>query len=161
MSLPSPPRLVPACGQNTAVEAKRCGTCKVEKPIDQFNNDRSQKDGKTRRCKACQRDVNLRWQQANPASRKHGRSTQLMIKYGLTPQRYNEMLEAQRGCCAICGVPEAESRGRNPGRLCVDHDHDTGVVRGLLCSPCNARLGKAADVAWLQSAMNYLKEGPR
>ena len=60
----------------------------------------------------------------------------LRTQYGLTLEQYEEMLLAQRGVCAIC------SKTRVGGRLLhIDHDHATGVVRGLLCSSCNGRLG--------------------
>jgi hypothetical protein len=62
----------------------------------------------------------------------------LREKYGLTPAQYQEMHDAQRGLCAICG--QAETRrgsGGKPRRLSVDRDHRTGVVRQLLCGRCN------------------------
>lgn len=60
------------------------------------------------------------------------------------------MLEAQGGCCAICKAPKGN-------KLCVDHDHRTGKVRGLLCSNCNAGLGMFKDSEdLLQSAKGYL-----
>lgn len=65
----------------------------------------------------------------------------LLDTYGLTPEDYDNMLEAQGGGCAICGrSPEEESR-----RLCVDHDHETGENRGILCNSCNVMLGGARD----------------
>ena len=72
-------------------------------------------------------------------------------KYKLTAKDKAAMLHAQGGLCAICG---------SSGRLVVDHDHDSGSVRGLLCSGCNAGLGLLGDSAeGLQSALTYLKEG--
>ncbi len=60
-------------------------------------------------------------------------------KYGLTEERYQEMLEAQGGVCAICQKPPKTIR------LSVDHDHRTGRVRGLLCYCCNYGLGWFSD----------------
>jgi hypothetical protein len=57
-------------------------------------------------------------------------------QFGITQAQYDEMLIQQEGVCAICRRPQS---GRN--RLAVDHDHNTGKVRGLLCSMCNAALG--------------------
>ena len=54
--------------------------------------------------------------------------------YGLEPGEYDRMLEAQDGRCAICGKQPRTKR------LSVDHDHNTGRVRGLLCQPCNRGL---------------------
>jgi len=64
--------------------------------------------------------------------------------YGLTPEMYSEMLDSQGGKCAIC-LSEVPNKTR-PGRLfCVDHDHATGKVRGLLCCACNSWLGVIKD----------------
>ncbi|MBM3661163.1 MAG: hypothetical protein FJW95_16895 [Actinobacteria bacterium] len=62
------------------------------------------------------------------------------------------MLEAQGGGCAICGRPEPEG-----GSLHVDHDHETGAVRGLLCFRCNGALGNLDEnVERLADAIAYL-----
>jgi len=65
------------------------------------------------------------------------------------------MEQAQGGVCAICGKPEATARTK---RLCVDHCHETGKVRGLLCSHCNRAIGLLGDsCAILASAITYLE----
>lgn len=56
---------------------------------------------------------------------------------------------AQDGRCAICGDL--------PKRLCIDHDHKTGRVRGLLCIQCNARLAYVEDPDWMAAATRYLR----
>ena len=76
----------------------------------------------------------------------------LKYSYGITLEDYNEMLASQKGVCAICNQPCATGR-----KLCVDHDHKTGKVRGLLCNDCNAGIGKLKDSsAILKTAANYL-----
>lgn len=61
--------------------------------------------------------------------------------FGITLKQYDEMLDAQGSRCAICGkTPEDNGR-----RLAVDHDHNTGEIRGLLCVSCNMGLGKFGD----------------
>lgn len=72
---------------------------------------------------------------------------------GLTVEQYAEMLAAQGGRCAICGkTPEAQGY-----RLAIDHDHETGENRGLLCWACNSGLGKLGDnVEGLEAALRYL-----
>jgi hypothetical protein len=74
----------------------------------------------------------------------------LAKKYKLTKQQYEEILQEQGGVCAICG-------GTCKRRLAVDHDHDTGKVRGLLCSRCNRALGYFQDsTEILQNALKYI-----
>ena len=74
----------------------------------------------------------------------------LKAQYGITPEQYTEMVVAQGGVCLIC---REVSEG-----LCVDHDHVTGKVRGLLCHECNMALGKMKDdPARLRSAAEYLE----
>lgn len=69
------------------------------------------------------------------------------------------MLEAQEGVCAICGKPETKP---NAKYLAVDHNHETGVIRGLLCNNCNRALGLLGDnVETLQNAINYLLKHER
>lgn len=70
---------------------------------------------------------------------------------GLTEAEYHELLATQDGLCAICRS--------EPGHyaLAIDHDHATGVVRGLLCTNCNVGLGHFKDdPAVLQAALAYL-----
>jgi hypothetical protein len=74
--------------------------------------------------------------------------------YGITELEYARMFVAQDGVCATC--KEVDPTGR---ALAVDHDHDTGKVRGLLCNMCNLALGKVKDnIALLEAMIAYLKE---
>ena len=120
------------------------------------------------RCKPCESAKSAEW---NDAHIEHRLDQHLRRRYGITLIRYNEMLEAQNGCCAICGDPPgvtfgrlSERReGRRYGRmrvpqLVVDHDHATGEVRGLLCVPCNGGIGLLRDnPEVLRSALKYLE----
>jgi len=84
------------------------------------------------------------------------RSEYVVKSYGLTLQKYDEMLAKQNGGCAICGSKVAKTQ-RN-GRFCVDHDHETGEIRGLLCAPCNRGIGLLQDNAdILQAGAAYLR----
>ena len=77
-------------------------------------------------------------------------------RYGLTPEAYAILLEAQLHKCALCKKPTRELKSK----LCVDHDHRTGRVRGLLCRPCNLWLMHDRDtVEALQNAIDYLTKG--
>jgi hypothetical protein len=79
------------------------------------------------------------------------RGQNLWCKYGLTLAKYDEMVVAQAGRCAICG--------RGGERLHVDHSHSTGTVRGLLCHQCNKALGLLQDnSSLLREAARYLEK---
>lgn len=69
--------------------------------------------------------------------------------YGLGPGEYEKMYEEQGGHCAICQRATGKTK-----RLAVDHDHDTGLVRGLLCGPCNKMVGyfRNSSEAFLRAA---------
>ena len=91
---------------------------------------------------------------ANPeAFRRSQRTHRLRKIYGIDQAEYDAMFERQGGRCAICRRPPKSGR-----RLHVDHDHDTGKVRGLLCMPCNVFIGWIAeDVIVLKRAIAYLR----
>jgi Autographiviridae endonuclease VII len=74
---------------------------------------------------------------------------QLRSKYGITLQEFEEMERAQHGCCAIC--QEAK-------KLVVDHNHQTGKVRELLCYRCNTVVGLIETYKILDTAINYLRK---
>ena len=75
--------------------------------------------------------------------------------YGLDWEAYNTLLDRQGGKCAICGL--LSTRNGAPLKLAVDHDHDTGEVRGLLCDKCNRGLGMFNESKErLQAAIDYL-----
>lgn len=75
----------------------------------------------------------------------------LKHRFGITSADYYEMLKEQKSVCAICGEKD---ENRN---LHVDHDHETGEVRGLLCKQCNHGLGNFRDnKQYLNSAIEYL-----
>lgn len=80
----------------------------------------------------------------------------------MTPADYDAMLASQGGRCAICGrtdeiVPTQRGSGQRR-RFCVDHDHDTGRVRGILCNLCNTGIGALRhDPMLLRAAIDYLR----
>lgn len=101
---------------------KRCARCEEIKPHAQWSRNATSSDGLAAYCKACNAVRDRAWQ--------------LKRKYGITEQRYQEMVSEQVGRCAICLVAKAEH---------VDHDHETGKVRAVLCFNCNAALGHFKD----------------
>ena len=90
-----------------------------------------------------------KWTMANP---RKVRNKTLLYTSGITLEEYEAMLKSQKGVCAIC--KRISSDGRN---LCVDHNHKTGKIRGLLCSWCNKGLGSFRDERKrLAEAVRYL-----
>jgi hypothetical protein len=85
------------------------------------------------------------------------RNASMKWRYGLYLEDLDEIYESQDHRCAICNVTEAEGP---KNRFHVDHDHESGEVRGLLCQNCNIGLGKFKDnVEFLEQAIAYLKAG--
>lgn len=79
---------------------------------------------------------------------KNQKTYQLRVKYGLSFEDYEELLIAQEGRCAICNRMK---------KLHVDHCHETGKVRGLLCNNCNCGIGNLQDsVEIVKKALDYL-----
>lgn len=126
-----------------------CSRCGNWKPADQFAPS-AQRNG--RQCRACRAEVS----RDNYTPEKRRRSN-LKFKFNISPEDYDEMLCEQNNRCAICGTDE-------PGRsgvefFHVDHDHETGRVRGLLCQGCNTGIGNLKeDIFVLESAIVYLQQ---
>lgn len=91
---------------------------------------------------------------STPEAKAAARAYQLMKKFGITVDRYNEMLAEQNGVCAICaGNPRGQWN-----RFHVDHDHNDGKIRGLLCQDCNTALGLLKDNPNLmEKAASYVR----
>ena len=102
-------------------------------------------------CKAC-RDA--RGYKNLSIERKKARG---LRQYNLSWEAYNVLLQRQGGVCAICQTPDP--RDRRFRFLTVDHNHQTGVVRGLLCSSCNRGLGYFKDnEEVIARALTYIRE---
>jgi hypothetical protein len=158
---------------------KTCTRCGARKDESAFNRRMASTDGLAAQCKDCQsmyarsetgravarrsyqknreREIarSMAWKKANRAAyRMARREWELQTKYGMSTAEYAAMLAAQDEVCAIC-------RTDDPGRgkaWCVDHDHATGRVRGLLCWSCNNGLGLFADdPVRLKAAIEYLE----
>lgn len=72
----------------------------------------------------------------------------LLRTYGLTIEDFDQMVRLQQGLCAMCG--------KQPKRFVVDHNHQTEIVRGLLCDKCNVGLSYIEDNVFLKQAHDYL-----
>ena len=164
------PRRDPA---DVDVDAKACSKCERRLPLDAFYKRATALDGRMSRCKDCCRDAyNKRYAEdenfrayrrdrddgyyARSAERRRTRRFRdTLAKYGITEEQYNKLTAKQGGVCAICGQ---RPTGNGPNRrLVVDHHHDSGQVRGLLCGPCNTGLGLFMDDPdRLAAAVRYL-----
>lgn len=115
---------------------KECSECKIEKTLTSefFYQDNRMKSGFANRCIVCSRKVNRLYYQKN---REKQRERNINRLYGITTKEYDIMYNIQDGRCGICGIHRDELK--RP--LDIDHDHETGEVRGLLCFKCNAILG--------------------
>ena len=91
----------------------------------------------------------------NPVSR---RNAHLKHRYGITTDEYDAFLLAQGGVCGICGkLPGDDQPHHWKGKLAVDHCHDSGKVRGLLCNDCNAGIGHLGTERVALAAAEYLR----
>lgn len=155
---------------------KTCSTCKVEKPLEEFGKDKYNNDGYTYNCKVCRRADNKAWRDNNKEKVKEinarghekrkayyqsgvgiesSRRAHLKRRFNMTLEEYNVMSEAQEHKCYICGKPEMNNKNKV---LCVDHNHETGAIRGLLCGLCNTGLGNFLDKKErLIKAIKYLE----
>ena len=143
--------------ENTWVEAslsKRCLRCGEEKPLTAFHRQALNSDGVRQPCADCRNDGGRkRYAENLDGHREATRRRQYKHRYGLTYEQYEALLAA--AACGICGATQSAR-----GKLCVDHDHETGRLRGFLCTECNLALGYLKDdPTLLRRALEYLGEG--
>lgn len=144
---------------------KRCPKCQQEKFFSAFGKDRTKKLGLSSYCLDCgkaSRKTNYakdpvrekkKLKQYYEINKDRARAYSIKALYGIGPEDYRSMLVQQNHSCKICKTHENNLKRR----LFVDHCHETGKVRGLLCQYCNTMLGNAKDnVLVLQSAIAYL-----
>lgn len=138
----------------------RCSFCGLFKGDDQFSPAQRWNGSKRKssyECRTCSTARARRYRAKLPQGKKAEKARQwhLSTLYGMTEECYEKMLSEQDGKCAIC-------RGDDPkhvsGKWNIDHDHSTGKVRRLLCSPCNKGIGHFSDnPALLRAAADYLE----
>lgn len=120
-----------------------CITCRTERDKKR----RSSPEERARQAQAMRE-----WAKKNPEKVAYTERKRAVGRYGLTVERYDAMLAEQGGVCAIC-----HEKCKSGRRLSVDHEHDTGRVRGLLCGNCNQGLGRFRDSPELfMAALKYL-----
>lgn len=147
---------------------KICTHCKNDLPISSFGIAKGYRGGRRTQCNKCRTDLGRgRWRTdqfrerraARRAeniheARKSDRERKRKQNYGLSADDIARLLEQQGGGCALC---KTKKPGGRYDVFCVDHCHETGRVRGLLCNRCNVALGALGDnVAGLAAALAYV-----
>ncbi len=143
---------------------KICRVCKLEKPLTSFYADKNSKDGRRSDCSTCKDASTSKWrkdnaeyynrtmreyQAANPLQRD---DCDLRRKYGVSRLWFDETLVAQDHKCAICLKPNTATKRR----LAVDHHHESGKVRGILCYNCNRLLHAFDNKDLYEKILKYL-----
>jgi ribosomal protein S27AE len=139
-----------------SIEFKTCTKCGQEKWLAEFYRRSRQETSVRPVCKACHNARTVLNQKRDPDHVRKERAWRLRREYGISPERYEEMLIDQRGRCAVCGLSFVADRRET--RPYVDHCHSSGAVRGLLCLACNTGLGQFEDdPGRLKAAIEYLE----
>lgn len=145
----------------TTPKVKQCSKCKKIKRHQSFFPDARNRSGLSSECKDCRATMTRAWKSrwpkeynAREAFRRQER------EFGVSFEEYTAMHEAQDGLCAICHKPEIRKHQSGKVKtLAIDHDHQTGAIRDLLCSSCNNALGAFGDSPeLLLAAIAYLKK---
>ncbi len=129
-------------------DSKQCRGCKEQKPITDFHScERSRQQSRCKKCKSL-------WAKKYYAENEHVRNRSKWGRYGITEAERVKIRSFQDGKCAVC-----KDTLKGGKREHIDHCHDTGIVRGILCSECNTGIGKLGDSAeLLRIAANYLEQ---
>ncbi len=129
---------------------KTCNECKLKKSKEEFYTNNSLHDKLTGRCKQCINDKYRQQVIKNPeAVRLKQKEKDLKGRYNLSLLEYESMLTTQEGKCGIC---------RKETKLVVDHCHNTGKVRMLLCVGCNNKLGIIENEIMFNGLMEYIEK---
>jgi hypothetical protein len=135
---------------------KACKVCEVEKPIEEFRFANKAQTVRSPYCKACA--VKL----TNAYRVTKGRTQDKCARLRTTVAWFYAQLEKQNNLCAICGNPETQKHGNNGSEkirsLAIDHNHENGKIRGLLCFRCNTALYQLEKNGrdWAHKAVEYL-----
>jgi len=141
---------------------KKCTKCQEVLPLTAFSKHGRHKDGLRFRCKSCESQDAKDKRQKDLATDYEGtrakeRANNLKRMFDISIEYWKQKANAQDNKCAICSKECITGK-----RLCVDHDHETGQIRDLLCTNCNQGLGKFQDdPQLLEKAADYLRKHGR
>jgi hypothetical protein len=142
---------------------RECFDCKKALPFDSFNSNKGNWDGSdlSAYCKSCAKKRINTYRKNFPWIVQYKKWTwYIRDNYNITTDDYCRMWKEQDGCCKICkGWYKGKTNGGSEClTFCIDHCHDTGKIRGLLCRDCNTGLGHFNDdIKRLEGAIDYLK----
>lgn len=138
---------------------KLCSRCKNIKPESEFYKNKSKEDGYSHNCKECGKYYTKKWKSENRDAvkrynKKNSINRNLIKRYGITLDDKRNMLNIQNNRCKICGNEFEEESS-----AFVDHKHENGLVRGLLCTKCNTAIGYLQDnPKIIANAMLYVSQ---
>lgn len=136
---------------------KKCKNCGEDKPNEEYYKRVASKDGLAFNCKSCSDETAREWNNRNTDKRfETRRKSHLRRKFDISLEQYSELLKKQNNCCAVCERHVSEFNKE----LAVDHNHQTGEIRGLLCTNCNYRLvAKHTNGELLRKIADYVEQG--
>ena len=160
-------------------KTKKCSKCGGNKSLNDFHTRKVSKDGRAYLCKECNNRRNKKYSESKQGKKvietyyrknrdkilqrgrahyrtERGRDVKrrghFKQRYGITLEQHEQLYVIQNGCCKICGEPVAYDK------VCVDHDHKTNMIRGLLCNRCNTGIGLLGDtLEKIMRAVRYLE----
>lgn len=137
-------------------QQKTCTQCNQWKSLCEFQY---RKDTKLHRseCHACVKQRKIEYYSV-PKRQRERRNNSFLLNYGITHDDYDRLLAKQGNACAICGTTDPSGKSGRFSYFSIDHCHDTGAVRGLLCNHCNRGIGFLQDSpVLLTNALKYLQ----
>lgn len=148
-----------------------CSHCKQPKPDTAFGRDSRRPSGLQCWCRQCAAQAKRQWRVDNPERRKdterryeaRNPNRHLRNRYGISLDTKRRLFERQGSRCGACGTTEPRHpRLSGESGWCLDHDHATGAIRGVLCWRCNVALGYLDDSPErLRRMADYLENAAR
>lgn len=139
---------------------KVCTRCGETKYLESYYRNKRNTDGRAFECKDCSKARDAE-RYKTPERRLSKKRVELRSLYNVEYEVVMQMYSDQGGLCKICNsFMEVSSESKDVRKtFCVDHNHTTGKIRGLLCSDCNRGIGFLKDSpSVLESAFKYLRE---